>query len=253
MMKIKIQKIRCKRCGHHWVPRVSNVRLCPNCFSPYWNRIRTQHPGTKTKPTNKTLIILDIETTGTDILTHSICDLGAVKLNDDLNVYDKFKTPNYIRPFTDSYDPEAMKVHNIPIEKITSNKTPHFKEVSQDFNDWVGDFSSCMLASWGVSFDMTFLETSYNRVRCPWFFGYRYLDIRTLAHWEMNKYNFDDSLSLKEVCSYYNIPFEAHKYHTALGDAEMEARLLKKIVSLTKHNDLFFPNPESTVEVFSYA
>ena len=36
-MKIKINKLECKRCGHKWIPRKPEVMLCPKCKSPYWN------------------------------------------------------------------------------------------------------------------------------------------------------------------------------------------------------------------------
>jgi len=34
---IKIQKIGCKRCGHNWIPRTEEIRVCPKCHSAYWN------------------------------------------------------------------------------------------------------------------------------------------------------------------------------------------------------------------------
>jgi len=37
-MKIKLQKLKCKRCGYSWIPRKDEVRLCPRCRSPYWDR-----------------------------------------------------------------------------------------------------------------------------------------------------------------------------------------------------------------------
>lgn len=37
-MEIKIIKQNCKRCGHTWVARTSNIRVCPKCKSPYWDK-----------------------------------------------------------------------------------------------------------------------------------------------------------------------------------------------------------------------
>ena len=37
-MKIEIGKLDCKRCGHKWVPRQTEIRICPKCKSPYWDR-----------------------------------------------------------------------------------------------------------------------------------------------------------------------------------------------------------------------
>jgi len=37
-MDIKVQVLGCKRCGHHWTPRQTQVRVCPKCKSPYWDK-----------------------------------------------------------------------------------------------------------------------------------------------------------------------------------------------------------------------
>jgi Zn finger protein HypA/HybF involved in hydrogenase expression len=39
-MKVKLNKIQCKRCNHEWTPRKPEVITCPKCRSPYWNRER---------------------------------------------------------------------------------------------------------------------------------------------------------------------------------------------------------------------
>ena len=39
-MKVDINKLRCKRCGHEWTPRQEVVRICPRCKSPYWDKKR---------------------------------------------------------------------------------------------------------------------------------------------------------------------------------------------------------------------
>lgn len=37
-MKINITKLECKRCKHKWVPTKEEIRICPKCKSPYWDR-----------------------------------------------------------------------------------------------------------------------------------------------------------------------------------------------------------------------
>jgi len=34
MSVIKLPKLRCKYCGHEWLPRVSNPTWCPKCMHP---------------------------------------------------------------------------------------------------------------------------------------------------------------------------------------------------------------------------
>jgi len=37
---ISTRKLICLRCGHRWVPRKDEVRVCPRCHNPYWDRPR---------------------------------------------------------------------------------------------------------------------------------------------------------------------------------------------------------------------
>lgn len=32
-----MERLRCKRCGHRWIPRLENPRMCPRCKSARWN------------------------------------------------------------------------------------------------------------------------------------------------------------------------------------------------------------------------
>jgi len=45
-MKIRVPQLTCLRCGHNWIPRTSDVRICPKCKSARWD----QKPETGRKP-----------------------------------------------------------------------------------------------------------------------------------------------------------------------------------------------------------
>ena len=32
------ERLECIKCGHTWIPRKTEVRLCPNCKTAYWDR-----------------------------------------------------------------------------------------------------------------------------------------------------------------------------------------------------------------------
>lgn len=43
------QKVWCLRCGHEWIPRGRyvvegrvDIKTCPKCRSPYWDRAKTK-------------------------------------------------------------------------------------------------------------------------------------------------------------------------------------------------------------------
>ena len=39
-MKVEIPRLYCKRCRHSWHPRQLEIRICPKCKSPYWDKER---------------------------------------------------------------------------------------------------------------------------------------------------------------------------------------------------------------------
>ena len=49
MGKIALEGLQCERCGHIWLPMkpVSEIRICPKCKSPYWDRPRRNKPKEK--------------------------------------------------------------------------------------------------------------------------------------------------------------------------------------------------------------
>jgi len=43
---IQLKQLKCLRCDHEWVPRKEEVRICPKCKSPYWDRERESDNNT---------------------------------------------------------------------------------------------------------------------------------------------------------------------------------------------------------------
>ena len=36
-MQVKINRLRCNKCGHTWIPRKVKVFVCPSCHSYKWS------------------------------------------------------------------------------------------------------------------------------------------------------------------------------------------------------------------------
>jgi hypothetical protein len=49
-MKIRVKQLKCLRCGHKWMPRTDDVRTCPTCKSPYWDKPRGNPVQAEPKP-----------------------------------------------------------------------------------------------------------------------------------------------------------------------------------------------------------
>ncbi len=37
-MITEISKLECNQCGHTWIPRTEDVRVCPKCQSRKWDK-----------------------------------------------------------------------------------------------------------------------------------------------------------------------------------------------------------------------
>jgi len=42
-MLVNLVYIECLRCGHKWLPRKREVRICPRCKSAYWDTPKTNY------------------------------------------------------------------------------------------------------------------------------------------------------------------------------------------------------------------
>jgi ssDNA-binding Zn-finger/Zn-ribbon topoisomerase 1 len=46
MIKLKeLKQITCIRCGHAWIPRKLEIRTCPKCNSPYFDKPKQAKTG----------------------------------------------------------------------------------------------------------------------------------------------------------------------------------------------------------------
>jgi len=53
---LRLKKLKCKRCGWKWVPRIPDPKTCPNpkCRTPYWNVLRKWNQNSSTTPISAT-------------------------------------------------------------------------------------------------------------------------------------------------------------------------------------------------------
>ena len=52
-MRIIMKKIKCKRCLHEWIPRKSEIRMCPRCKTPWFDIPKNNALETESKIINK--------------------------------------------------------------------------------------------------------------------------------------------------------------------------------------------------------
>jgi len=151
------------------------------------------------------------------ICPNEIIELGAVKLNADLDIIDSFKM--YIKP-------RLYKRINPKIKKktrITEDKLKHafpFKQAINDFINWIG--SEYLLCCWGKDDILTLKRNcKYHNLDCEWVGNY--IDIQ----YSITEYfNYPHQIGLKNALTEFNIAVEG-QLHDALNDAEYTAKIIK--------------------------
>jgi len=181
---------------------------------------------------DKDIIIIDIEGTGLNGMKYSVCELGAVRLNTDGEEVSHFHSDQYIRPLEDKFLPEAMATHGISWK--TLQKAPTFEQVIAVFEAWCKEHGDdFILASWGIIYDITFMQCQYHKTSRKWPFSYRYLDIRSLAKWETLKLGLVDDFNLMGYMDIWDIDQGDDVLHSAIGDVRMTVRLFQKLMNIS--------------------
>lgn len=165
----------------------------------------------------KSIIIIDLETTGLDPQKHEIIEIGAVRAGTG-ETFEVKVSPE--RP-GDS-DPDALRVNGYKEEDWID--APTLKEALTLLNEFVGDDYPHFMA-YNATFDWTFLQKAYHDCDLAIPFDYRKLDLLTLA-WA-HKPHFG-KLNLGYVCNSLGIRPEPG-VHRALNGAVCAHEVLKKI------------------------
>ncbi|MBR2783373.1 MAG: DEAD/DEAH box helicase [Firmicutes bacterium] len=153
----------------------------------------------------KEYVVIDLETTGLDIMNESIIEIAAVKVKRGL-IVDSFST---LVACDTPLRPEIELLTGITTEMLAGQ--PELDEVLPQLEEFVGEAD---IAAHNAEFDSTFLHRF-------WADGRQWLDTITLAQIAWPCF---PSYSLANLCAYLDIDNEAA--HRALGDAMATAQLL---------------------------
>jgi len=122
---------------------------------------------------------IDLETTDIDPEVGSIIQIGAVLLTNEMKVLDVFGS--FIKPLDDHRNKEAMEVNGISEE--TLEKADELHIVLDRFEKFAKEVQC--LSSWGSYFDIPFLKEQYKKLDRTWPFGFKTLDLKSIAIWQM--------------------------------------------------------------------
>jgi DNA polymerase-3 subunit epsilon len=176
-----------------------------------------------TPPDNERVIFFDTETTGFYAKNGDrIVEIGCVEVIGNVETGRTFH--RYINPGSRQVDPGALEVHGLSNEFLS--KYPKFREVYQDFLDFIGDST---LIAHNAPFDMGFLEAEFALLGRPKPSN-KVVDTVRIARL---KYPGQKN-SLDALCTRLGVDKSARDLHGALIDSSLLARVYVKMLGLDR-------------------
>lgn len=174
------------------------------------------------------ICFIDFETTGIDVFRDEPIEIGAVLVNDELEVLKEFSSKITIQKST-YLTKRAYNIHNISVEVLRNAPDP--KEVLITFfNEFGTDFR---LGGWNINFDVSFLRklchkngmmVKYNKI------NHRHIDIQSLGYLAIQlKIVEGNNNSLNDWKNYFG--FKRRENHSALDDAKLTLKVYKELLN----------------------
>lgn len=182
------------------------------------------------------MIVVDVETSGTESEKHGILSIGAVDFGNKENTF-----YGECRLFEGAHIMKgALEVNGFSEEEIVGEKSAEKiseSELIKSFIVWAMKIPERTLANHNIWFDLVFLKASARRAHIEWPFGDRTIDLHSICFFHMLKNgvsvpmkNGRSGLSSSEVSKYVGIPEEA-KPHNALSGAKQACESFSRFIN----------------------
>jgi len=178
------------------------------------------------------MIVVDIETTGTDAHKHSIVSIGAVNLDkpseqfyEECRVWDGAHI-----------DSAALDVNGYSEDAVKDPTKQEEGDVVRGFFAWLEGRENQLLAGQNPMFDLGFLQAAAARHHIDFRIAHRSLDLHTMTYFHMVKRGIEPPMKNKKtdinsdgIMNYVGIPAEP-KPHIALNGALWEAEAFSRLL-----------------------
>lgn len=178
------------------------------------------------------MIIVDVETTGTNPAKNSLVSIGAVNFN---NSSEQFYQECCVWDGA-HIEPAALAVNGYTEEQINDASRPTEAEIVKNFLDWIEKQDNQLVVAQNPMFDLGFLQAAAHRAGVDYKLAHRSLDIHTLAYMHMVKRGIEPPMKNKKsdinsdgIMAYVGIPAEP-KPHIAINGALWEAEALSRLL-----------------------
>jgi DNA polymerase III epsilon subunit-like protein len=181
------------------------------------------------------MIIVDVESSGTEAGKHSILSVGVIDFeHPERQMYEECRAWDNAK-----IEDEALAVNGFSLEQATDATKQSEAELVHKFIKWAEGMPDTTFAGQNVSFDRDFLRAAAMRAgHTEWPFAHRTIDTHTLAWMHMVKrgvtppidpLKHHSSLNLDAVLLYCGIPEEPQP-HNALTGAKSHAEVISRLL-----------------------
>lgn len=167
---------------------------------------------------NNRVLVVDVEATGLDPSRHSLIEIGAVLLDENLKSIKEYSS--LVAPLPGrEINKESMAVNKISMEELKT--APDYKKVIEEFHEaFCLDPIVPTISGWNVWFDADFMRVLYDKVEKKWPFGHRFLDLQSVAQF----FSGFRGVSLEKLVGHY---IKEKPTHRAIDDARHTAQILR--------------------------
>lgn len=177
------------------------------------------------------MIVVDVETTGTDSEKHSLISIGAIEFENPNN---EFYGECQIWKGA-HIDNRALGVNGFSREDITDPTKQTIEMLMRGFLAFVASCQDKTLAGHNVAFDVAFLQKSARLSGVEWSLAHRTIDTHTLVYFDMVREgreiplkNEHSDITSDKVFEYVGLRVQ-RETHNALEDAKLTAESIHRL------------------------
>ncbi len=178
------------------------------------------------------MIVVDVEMSGLDVVRHAIVSVGAVDFErPERRFYRECRIWDGA-----AIDPEALAVNGFTAEQVTDSSKSTDEQMVRDFVAWLHESGDRTIGGQNTAGDRDFLQAAANRCGLNYRFGYRVVDLHSVAWAHLRTRGLPvplkdgrTNLSADVIYPLVGMPTEPKPHH-ALTGALMEAEALSRLV-----------------------
>jgi DNA polymerase III epsilon subunit-like protein len=191
------------------------------------------------------MIVVDVEMSGVDVVRHAIVSVGAVDFEQperrfyrECRIWDGAEI-----------DPAGLAVNGFTLEQVIDPAKLTDEQLVREFVSWLHESSDRTLGGQNTAGDRDFLQAAANRCGLKYRFGYRVVDLHSVAWAHLRTHGIPvplkdgrTDLSADVIYPLVGMPTEPKPHH-ALTGALMEAEALSRLVHKRQLLDEFRQYP----------